>query len=193
MTLSVATAATLFSATAAFACACCAEPGQRTQTTERFGEYVSEILVELPFGEEATTFTTACGEECVQGVAVIADSYKVAAKWTNGSLTLDLTGPTPEASGVLKLARASSVMIFATDPTPGSQEGGTTLYKEWRLKTQVAGTGTFDAVRMGRASATLVIHGAGNNCPSPEDMTHWSLDVKGIKIDFRLFGKIGWN
>lgn len=181
----------LFAASQALACACCAEPGQRNLVTEPFGGYATEELVSLQFADRATTFMTACDQDCVEGISVFSDGYKAEAKWTDdGALHFDLTADKAEGSGSLTLSRPKDMTLFTTDPTPGSNAGMVQLYTEWRVQAPVTGTGAFKAVNPKTTTATLIIHGTGNSCVSTVGMTHWTLDVEGDGVDFRLFGKL---
>ena len=181
----------LFAASQAMACACCAEPGQRNLVSEPFGGYATEELLSLQFADRATTFMTACDQDCVEGISVFSDGYKTKVAWSDdGSLRLDLRAETDEASGTLTISRPKEMTLFSTDPTPGSSSGMVSLYTEWRIQAPVTGTGTFKAVDPAKTTATLIIHGTGNSCVSTVGMTNWTLDVKGEGVDFRLFGKL---
>ena len=124
------------------------------------------------------------------GIARPDSSYDVVAEASDQGLMLGLTGRINRGRGILELSRPEIITSFAADPEPDSKTRTTLLYKEWRMQVPIRGSGIFDAVSSDAHMAELVLIGAGNSCPSPDAFTHWSLDVKGNGVDFRLFGPL---
>ncbi len=173
----------------AHACACCADPGQRTLTTEPMDGYIAEEFKIVTWSNEARPFLGPC-DDCLEGIKGLSDVYKTKVAWSDGGLVFKLTGDTPAGTGTLSLAAPQSMDVFSTDQTPGDREGMVTLYKEWRVETGVTGTGAFSAVTGKGHKASLVLHGRGNSCEIADGMSHWSMDVKGPGVDFRLYGRL---
>ena len=173
----------------AHACACCADSGQRTLSTEAIDGYVGEEFKRVRWSAIAQPFLSPC-DECVQGIKALSDSYQIGVFWTDKGLEFRMIGDEPGAKGTLLLATPKEITVFSTDRTPGDRDGMVVLYKEWRVTVPIKGTGAFSAVTGEGHLAELVLHGTGNSCEMADGMTHWSLGVKGPDVDFRFYGRL---
>ena len=96
------------------------------------------------------------------------------------------------SSGFVLRRSTIAVAIFSVDPRLDEREGGLgpSLFKEWKLTSDVAGTGIF-APGMGKGQRlTLILHAHGNNCTGADMATHWTLIVHGPRAQYHLFGKL---
>lgn len=169
-------------ASPALACACCAEKGERVTQSFARGDYEDEELSQLGDLGTAQVFTTACGLECVVGIDGEAYEYAVALSLENGEALLRMS----DGSGALRVALPPEIMSFAVDTDPLSDANHVVLYRELRMVGPVSGTGVF--VAADGAQAEIILAGEGNQCWSAADFSHWLLDVRGERAEFRLFG-----
>lgn len=177
-------------ASPALACACCTNEGQRNVATVALDSGKREEIESLRFGDKATLFTGEGDADGVKGIAMPADTYRLAAKWLEGRLVLsfaDANGRT----GTLSLARPGTISVFEVDPRDRPDKGqGPRLYKEWKLSAQAAGNGVFQPGIGPRQILTLVLQGGGNSCTSAIDFSHWTLVMQGPKANYTLFGDL---
>ena len=170
----------------ALACACCADPGQRSTTTQAMNGYVAAVFADLRFGPVANVFVSPCDIECVRGIENPDYAYDLTVKTSGEAFSLTLIGTENGSLGTMHLRTPKEITAFATDRKPDPTTLTTILYKEWRMKTSVTGGGAF--AKLSNTNAELILIGSGNSCDSDADFTHWMLDVSGEDVDFRLFG-----
>ena len=165
-----------------FACACCAEAGERSTITHAI-QHAGNLHDAMARAKDAHLFTTACGMECVKGISPPDDQYEVSIGGEGAELTLGLQGAT--GSGEITLSLPGTFTQFKVDPKP-EPAPNTTLYIERRFAVGLVGSGTFttDWPLVGE----LVLSGFGNHCEDVSQSTHWSLDVDQIGARYRLFG-----
>lgn len=93
--------------------------------------------------------------------------------------------------GTLSLKRPPTISIFEVDTRVSKGEGlGPGLYKEWTITTPAVGTGIFTPGLGPRQFLNLIFHGHGNSCTTASDFTHWTLEGRGPKADFRFLGEL---
>lgn len=165
------------------ACACCSDPGERTEWTTDMDGFDRSFLAELRPTGPVRVYMTACGEECVGGIEGVEDEYqaKVAFDEAGFSIALD------DGSGTVSMPYPATFTWFAVDPGPALDAFGQ-LYSELRHDGTIAATGRFRAAD--GAPARLVIAGTSNACYSAGQYGRWSLDVHHGAVDFRLFGDL---
>lgn len=180
--------AAMAASTPAYACACCANTGQRFVETGKVSDYDATELDRIAFDGNAELFTGEAEPSDIRGLAATASSYafdvtRQATKWT---FTFKSEGT---IAGTLsfnpdKLAKFE-VDTRLSDPPAG---GMVSLYKEWKQTAAVTGTGMFKLPA--GSSLSLILQGRGNSCTSAEDFTNWSLVVQGDGFSFLFFGKL---
>jgi hypothetical protein len=181
---------TLGALEAAHACACCSNQGQRHVGTAKLDATMRDQIDRLRFATDARLYMGERDPSDIKGIATPSGKYALqvgreAKRW------IFTFRDTAGRSGTLTLAIPELVSIFSVDPRLDEREGttGPTLFKEWKLTSPVAGTGTF-APGMGAGQRiTLILQGHGNTCTSPDMATHWTLMVHGPKAEYHLFGK----
>lgn len=199
--LPVAFAVMLFAPIESLACACCAEAGTYSISTERPAAYDLDVLGEMKFGKAATLFMTEAEFESIKGLRSIEN--ELTAEGWNGDLGLVATFAkrvwrfeivTPSGKkGVLSLPMPSQMVKFKVDIHDGQTygAGGPNLYKEFRFKGSVgSGTGFFRDGLAAPASYFLVFQGRGNMCDNAGDYTDWRLEINGRRAQFAFLGKM---
>jgi hypothetical protein len=176
----------------ALACACCADAGQRLEDTTPIDAYSRGEIGRLRFSSEARFLTTAAFPEDIKGVTKPADTnYRLNVSHSISGWQWELSDGKSSA-GRIAFALPSRMTRFEVDPrgmTQSEQTREPKLYKEWRLKGQVTGTGIFTFGEK-PTQATLILHGRGNGCANAEDFTHWTLTVVGPRARFSLLGTL---
>ncbi len=185
----------------AFACACCAEPGEYSISTEKPDDYKLGLLKEIKFNEAANLFMTEAGFDGIKGLSSIAKDYDsndwvaspdffglnnifAAKTWKFNFKTK--TGK----NGTLVLPLPTQMLSFKAD-IHDTKEGEVSLYKEWRFKGNVqSGNGFLSASIIPPTTYFLVLQGRGNNCDNAEDFTHWRLEITGKNSNYVFFGKL---
>lgn len=175
----------------AAACACCADTGTRHEIKLEAAGHVRQVLRAVRLGNAAHVFTTPCGMECVEGIVKPVDSYRAAMSRRGGRWQIELTDPASGRTGALSFTMPKQITSFAVDTDPKPGRPGTMLYKELRIVAPISGNGVFAAAGRNPAWGAMVLQGRGNRCRDPAQFTHWSLDVTGVRVRFRLFGKLG--
>ena len=176
-------------ASAAFACACCAEPGEWYEHTGKIESYEIEELRGVKFGKTASPYLNAAGFEVLKGLPLEYESYELSTSLSPGlSLTLRFKGERKEA-GTLVLPLPKVATSFGADLHDAPEgSAGPILYKEWRFEGFVSGTGFF---RKGMARGTkfqLILQGRGNNCLSSSDFRNWRLNITGPRAFYFFYG-----
>ncbi|MGI9387923.1 MAG: hypothetical protein ACR2OX_10880 [Methyloligellaceae bacterium] len=174
-----------------WACACCAEPGERTLTATAFDDFHRRELESLTFARQAHLFTTVAGWDAIRGIANpdATEAYALAVKkdGTRWSLTFD---DQQGNAGALELDLNDDYELFAVDPSPRPR-GQIRLRKEWRFGALVAGSGMFEeGLAEGKSIARFVLHGKGNSCTDVAQFKYWTLDVEGPGANYRFYGRL---
>jgi len=173
----------------ALACACCSNPGQRNVAMVPFDAVKRDEIGRLRFAGTAQLFVGEADPADIKGIATPAARYELSANWDKDRLVFALRDPAGR-SGTLSLQRPSRIAIFEVDPRAANPEAEPALYKEWTLTARAAGAGVFSAGLGPSQQLSLILHGRGNSCTSAEQFTHWTLEMKGPKANYLLFGKL---
>jgi hypothetical protein len=183
-------AALLANASSALACACCSNEGHRQVASAAFDSGKREEIASLRFARTASLFTGEADVDAIEGIATPAPSYDLAVTRRDGRIDFAFRGSRGRG-GTLSLAEPKSVAIFEVDPRNHPDRGrGPNLYKEWTLSGPAAGSGIFRRGVRPRATLSLILHGAGNNCTSASDFSHWTLAVTGPQARYMLIGAL---
>ena len=172
----------------ALACACCANRGDHSQTTERIKPFEVNELVRLRFGTTATLRMTPAFPAGVKGIRPLATRYRLsqARHARIFSLTFrDANGKTGTLGFVLP-ERATRLTVDLQDGRR-SAGGGPLLYREWRLEGRLTTSGIF-AVG-GSPRFRLVLQGRGNQCVNAHDFRTWIMQVSGPKAAYQFYGR----
>jgi hypothetical protein len=169
----------LVAAPAAYACACCAEPGEWHQYVDRVD---ARDLANVRFRPLARLFLTAGGFDAVQGIAKPKARYPLSVVRSGRSWTLRFG-----SAGSLSFVLPARGEQYGVDLGDGKQSGGggPLLYKELRLKGTARGTGAFTG-----GTFRLILMGRGNNCLNADDFHRWRLEVSGTGVRYALFGDL---
>ncbi|MEQ1755050.1 MAG: hypothetical protein ABL973_13055 [Micropepsaceae bacterium] len=175
---------------AAQACACCSDPGQRSELTQNFDEYTRGELFNIQFSGTARLFSDPGFPESVEGVQDPLDQdYKlnVVRKPKEWAFEfVDAKGRT----GTVLFPLPKRFTQFDVDPHGLAQPAspnGPSLYKEWRVH-GLAKLGGILSKEGNWAHARLVFQGQGNSCTSAMSFESWTLSVLGKNIKFRFLG-----
>lgn len=171
---------------AALACACCADPGTRFKDVAELGDWEVAEIARLSPTSPARLYLSACGMDCVGGIADPQTAYDVTMDATESGLTLTLSdrrGP----RGELTFAWPDSYTWFGVDTALGGR-GDTELYTEMRFRGAVSGTGDF--ALQSPQQAELVLSGSGNMCITARSFDGWMLSVSDEAAQYRLFGTL---
>jgi hypothetical protein len=176
---------------ATFSCACCAESGEWYERTGRMEDYEVAELRNVEFDRTASTYLTPAGFDNVKGLSLEYDSFNLSSLLRPSlALTLSFKGAKGE-TGSLVLSLPKVATLFGADLHDAPEgSAGPILYKEWRFKGTVAGSGFF---RKGMAPGTkfqLILQGRGNNCLSSSDFRNWRLDIKGPRASYAFYGSM---
>jgi hypothetical protein len=175
---------------AVWACACCTNQGQRYVGLAKLDSTLREQISQLRFHADAELYTGEADTSDIKGIANPSGKYEMHVSQEPGRWVFAFSDKAGN-KGTLMLAIPSTVAIFAVDPRLDEREGGTgpSLFKEWKLTSNAAGTGVFTPGIGGGQRITLIVQGHGNNCTSPDMATHWTLMVHGPKASYHFFGK----
>ncbi len=182
----------LFSPISALACACCSNDGEYSRSTGKISDYEFELIKQIRFGDQASLYITEADlEEVSLGIVDPKLEYAL-----NGSLAgkiWRLLFKDNARSGGLNLSLPLQMESFRADLQDGqkSDGGGPLLYKEWRLKGLVTGSGFFRSGIVGPTRYDLVFQGRGNGCDNAEDFKSWRLEISGKKAQYAFYGKLG--
>ncbi len=177
----------------AFACACCAEPGQYSISTVKPSKDDMELIQRLRF-QTADLFLYGLGEENVKGINPLGNKFSIQTLLNSKNWSFNFTDNNKK-TGKLDLSKPISMVDYRAD-IPGNNDeetsGATTLYKEWRFKYRVQGaSGIFKSAFAPATEYFLVLQGYGNNCPAAEDFKTYRLEITGKNADFAFYGKMG--
>ncbi len=180
---------------AALACACCSEPGQTNQTTEKLGSYSGGELKRLRLASTAQLITAVDFPNNVKGVAAPSSKdYRLNTPEIKREIVFNFTDPAG-GTGQITFLLPKKFSTYQNDPgsggsknPPKSPGGGPLLAKTWTLAGPVKLGGIF-AKGAKRGTAKLELDGQGNSCTSAESFTAWKLEVAGRNVTFGLLGK----
>jgi hypothetical protein len=172
------------------ACACCSNAGQRSVATRALDSGKREDIGHLRFAETATLFLGEADVDTVTGIATPAAGYDLAVTEQHGRYVFALRDALGH-TGTLALTLPKTLSMFEVDPRDQPDNGhGPNLYKEWTLTAPAAGSGVFRPGIGRRQMLSLILHGRGNSCTSSVDFAHWTLEMRGPKANYRLFGDL---
>ncbi len=169
-----------------YACACCANAGQWSQTSQRISDYEFQEINSLRFSPNAKLYQTA-GENNT-GISSNSVNYTLSVNkqqrvWN--FLFKDEKGKT----GTLSFTIPKQATSFTTDLyTQKNIEPE--LYKEFRLEGKVVGNGIFSKAITPDTKFRLVLQGRGNNCLTAGDFKSWNLQVFGSKANFAFYSSL---
>lgn len=174
-----------------FTCACCAESGEWYERTGRMEAYEIEELRSVEFEQTASTYLTAAGYEELKGLPLEYDSFKLSSLLKPSlALTLTFKGERGE-TGSLILSLSKVATLFGADLHDAPEgSAGPILYKEWRFKGLVSGSGFFKKGLTPGTKFQLILQGRGNNCLSSSDFNNWRLDITGPRASYAFYGSL---
>jgi hypothetical protein len=174
----------------ALACACCSNEGQRNVDVVALDGSKREALEALRFTDEAKLYVGEADPDSVTGIANPSALYSIKAAWNGNQIVFTLKDEQGHA-GTLALELPGKISIFEVDPRDAPDQGtGPSLYKEWKLTGQAAGSGAFGLGGSLKQMLTLIVQGRGNSCTSAGDFAHWTLVMQGPKANYSLFGDL---
>ena len=182
----------LFAPTPTFGCACCSNEGEYSKATARIRDYEFELIKQMRFSNQAFLFLTERDlEEDARGIADPKLEYTLIDSLAGKVWRLLFKDDS--RSGTLSLTLPLQMESFSVDLQDGEKSagGGPLLYKEWRLKGLVAGTGFFKSGIIGPTHYDLILQGRGNGCNNAEDFKSWRLEISGKKAQYAFYGKLG--
>ncbi len=177
---------------AALACACCTNTGQRYVENTKLQDYQRAILGEVRFAGTATLYLGARDTTDIKGIARPSETYAFRVDRQANRFVFSFRDE-KKNEGTLTLAIPDAISVFEIDPRdPASPDRGLgpPLYKEWRLTAPFTGSGVFQAGNGGYQRITLILQGRGNSCPDAGQFTHWSISVHGPLGNYLFFGDL---
>jgi hypothetical protein len=179
----------LASAQPSLACACCTHTGWRSVHIDTINEWRRTQLEEMRFASKAALSLGEADAE-IKGVTDPATNYDLTVAREKGRLTFALRD-TKGRTGTLVLTIPNNISVFEVDPRDEDKEGGLgpSLYKEWKLTANAAGTGLFAAAVKGQ-KLTLILHGRGRGCTEANHFTAWTLMLHTDKQSLMLIGAL---
>ena len=174
------------------ACGCCAEDGQRIETSDAWRPEERIEIDRIRFSEDVRLYMTAGDpEDYAKGIRDPFDRYTMAVSRKRDQWTMMLRDASGKTGSLVFTTPKAGERFFIDlrDGTMGGG-GGPLLYKELRLRVPLTGTGIFEPGMAGGAKARLVFQGRGNVCTEAEQFTHWTLVVSGPKANYVLFGAL---
>jgi uncharacterized membrane protein len=188
----------LIAPTSSLACACCAEKGFYSISTEKPEGYTLEVLQDIKFAQDPQLYLDAAGGEDIKGLESLTAAAEDVEYW-KFNLTDSFAAKTWKLNftayngktGTLTLPIPAQMVSFKVDIHDTADSNEPRLYKEWRFKGNVqTGNGIFQAGITKPTTYFLVLQGRGNVCDNAEDFTHWRLEIGGKKADYKFFGKL---
>lgn len=174
-----------------FTCACCAESGEWFERTERMESFEIDELRRVTFDKTASVYLTAAGFEDLKGLSLEYESYKLSSLLKPSlALTMTFKGERGE-TGSLVLSLPKVATLFGADLHDAPEgSAGPILYKEWRFKGTVTGSGFFKKGMTPGTRFQLILQGRGNNCLSSSDFNNWRLDITGPRASYAFYGSL---
>jgi hypothetical protein len=173
------------------ACACCSNPGTWYESTDETSEYVLNEISSLKFSRKAKLYVTEADlPEGLEEIEPESDDYAYDLTQTQNGRQWELKLKTKAGkTGSLSFTIPSTMVSFAVDLHDGTDRGtGPALYKEWRFKGAVDGTGVFKKSMTGKREFRLVLQGRGNSCTDASNFTHWNLSVAVAAGEYSFYG-----
>jgi hypothetical protein len=167
-----------------YACACCANAGEWSQTSQQISDFEFKEINSLQFSPNAKLYQTA-GEENT-GISSNSTSYTLSLNKKQRVWNL-LFKDDKGKTGTLSLTIPNQGVSFKTDLSENQQTGNPQLYKELRLEGKVTGNGIFSKAITPDTKFRLVLKGKGNNCFIAENFNSWNLQVFGSKANFAFY------
>jgi len=184
----------LFVSLPALGCACCADRGFYSLTTQKVDSFYSTLLSDLDLTGPAELYLSAAGFDGIKGLKEIENDnaegrLDVTASYAQKTWRLNVRSGTAH-SGVLWLAMPAVFTQCKAD-IDGIDNGlGVSLFKEFKISGRVSNaTGMFRSAKKA-TKYTLVFHGRGNGCDDASDLTRWRVELDGPRADFAFFGKL---
>ena len=173
----------------AYACACCSNGGEWYQKSNSVDDYHFNEIDRLVFKPAANLYMTEAGEDVIQGMSSVSESYHVTLSKAQRRWTLafkDAAGKT----GTLSFSIPARMVRFAVDMHESEMRGGAGpgLYHEWRFSGPVSGTGIFKKGMIGQTRFHLVLQGRSNSCVGAEAFTNWNLQISGPRAGYSFYG-----
>ncbi|PAX60334.1 hypothetical protein CK510_02380 [Brunnivagina elsteri CCALA 953] len=172
-----------------YACACCANAGEWSQTSNKLDDYEFKEINRLQFTPTAKIYQSARGEN----IGVDSNSTNYTLSLTKKQriwnfLFKDEQGKT----GTLSLTIPTNGVTFKTDLYEKPQAGGsgTQLYKELRLEGKVTGNGIFAKGIAPNTKFRLVLQGRGGACMTAEDFKTWNLQIFGSHGNYSFYSSL---
>jgi hypothetical protein len=169
-----------------YACACCANAGEWSQTPQKISNFDFTEINRLKFSPNVKIYQSPSGEN--PGVASNSVNYTLSLSkkqrvWN--FLFRDEKGKT----GTLTLTIPNGGTSFKTDLYDNKRGGGggPLLYKELRLEGRVTGNGIFSQGITPDTRFRLILQGRGGNCMSAEEFKTWNLQVLGSRANFSFY------
>ena len=189
-----------FSVVKVWACACCADKGAYSITTDKIDEYHLGLLKEMKFGKETTLFTSDAGVDWrdVKGLPkdynddnyqAGFDKLRLDGGFSKKKWTLNFTDY-KDRKGSLVLTLPAKMLKYAVDLEPDNQAPNHTLYKEFRFEGIVKGIGFLQPSIAPQTKFFLVFRGKGNACDNASDFNYWRVEIKGTKAGYAFWGKM---
>ena len=171
------------------ACACCTHTGWRSVHVDSINEWRRTQLDEMQFASKAALSLGEADAE-IKGVADPASDYDLAVSREKDRLVFTFKD-TKGRTGTLVMAIPNKVSVFEVDPRDEDKDGGLgpSLYKEWKLTANAAGSGLFAAAVKGQ-KLTLILHGRGRGCTEANHFTAWTLILHTRKQTLMLIGAL---
>lgn len=175
----------------ALACACCADPGYRSERRAPLSGFERKEVARVRLAGAARTFVSPRGLEGVRGIESVSTRYAVSEAVAGLRRTLRFRDGRGH-EGRLTFHTGAAAVQFAVDLRDGKQlpGGGPLLLKELRLEGRVTGTGIFRAGLVGAPRFRLILQGRGGACFGAADFRNWTLEVRGPRASFSLFGAL---
>jgi hypothetical protein len=172
-------------------CACCANAGEWAEVTRRIQPYELNVIQDLKFAEKAQFYLSDADEPAgVQLPSLIGEGVTTKLTRRQKQWTIRVTGHEGE-TGTLTFSLPAVATFFKVDPRDGAAgDAGPMLYKEVRMGGPVRGTGIFARGNSGSTRYRLVIQSRGNNCFDGDSFKGWTLQVRGPKADYSVYGAI---
>lgn len=185
-------ASVVLQAPAALACACCADPGERVESSGKLKASEKAELEQVRFAKKARLYVNDAFPDGIHGLAAPTATYEIAQTRQGDRWIFSLKDENGKTGAISFTLPATYEEFFADlhDTKPGTE---TRLYKEWRFNAPLtAANATGIAAGAGVAGTTvrLVLQGRGNACTWAAQFTDWTLVVSGPKVGFVLFGKL---
>ena len=175
----------------ALACACCSYIAQRIVDVQKIDARITAQLEQLRFQKAGKLVIDERYDDAIQGLDEAVEDFTVTVTRARDRITFALRDEKGR-TGTLSLVKPQTISIFEIDPRDTADTGtGPSLYKEWKLTTNVAGDGIFRNSVGPNRRITLVVHGRGNACTEASDFRFWTLLVHGRGVQtYTFYGEL---